>query len=65
LARPASYITFETSSKDGRSHKVKVKMDVSADLAVNMSSQEVATKVLPNTAGGLKLMSAGSVEQKS
>jgi len=64
LARPASYVTFETSAKDGRSHKVKVKMDVSADLAVNMTSQEVATKVLPNTAGGLKLMSAGSVEQK-
>ena len=64
LARPASYITFEAKSQDNRSHSVKVKFEVSADLAVNMPTQEVITQVQANTPKGLQLVSAGSKSQK-
>nr|WP_157547205.1 glutaminase family protein [Niabella soli] len=61
LARPVSYITFATTSKDGMAHAVEILLNTSTDLAVNTPGQEVqATKL---SAGGLSLLKAGTLAQ--
>lgn len=41
LARPASYITFKVSSIDGKSHKVSIYFDITAEWCVNNTRQKV------------------------
>ncbi len=41
LSRPASYVTFNVRSTDGKPHHVKLYFDVSAELCVNTPDQKV------------------------
>lgn len=61
MARPVSYISFNTSSTDGKPHKVEVLLNTSSNLAVNVPSQEVvATKYAANN---LSILKAGTTAQ--
>ncbi|MGN6248237.1 MAG: glutaminase domain-containing protein [Ginsengibacter sp.] len=61
LARPVSYVTFDASSKDNKTHSVKIYFGASTDIAVNVPTQEVKASVVPNK--DLKILKAGTVTQ--
>lgn len=61
LSRPVSYITTGVKSNDGKSHAVQVYVGVATNIAVNVPTQEVATKQY--TAEGLSILKAGTKEQ--
>ena len=61
MSRPVTYLTWEASATDGRSHQVSVYFDCTAELAVNTTDQRVTwtrAKV-----GDLKVLSVGSQQQ--
>jgi len=62
LSRPASYLTWEVASIDGREHQVELYYDNSAELVVNEPDQEV-TWSRPSVAGMESTMTIGSTEQ--
>lgn len=41
MSRPASYVSYEISGKDGKDHKARIYLDISAEAAVNTSDQTV------------------------
>lgn len=41
MSRPVSYISYEVSAKDGKSHKAQIYLDITAEAAVNTSDQTV------------------------
>ena len=61
LSRPASYITWEVQSADGRNHIVGVYFDASSDLVVNSPDQPVVWSRFE--LGGLKVLRIGSQQQ--
>lgn len=61
LARPVSYITFNTKSNDGKAHKVEILFNASSNLAVNTPSQEVTANKYATKK--LSVLKAGTVEQ--
>ena len=61
LSRPASYITWEVQSADGRVHAVEVYFDASSDLVVNSLDQPAVWS--RSELGGLKVLRIGSQEQ--
>ncbi len=61
MARPVSYITAKVKSNDGKEHDVKLYLGVSANLAVNMVSQEVAASAYQYK--DLSVLKAGTVSQ--
>lgn len=61
LSRPASYVSFNVRSNDGARHAVAVSFGVSTDMAVNVPTQEVATRQYVSQ--GLSLLKAGTVSQ--
>ena len=50
LARPATYLTWEIRSADGRPHAVQIYFDCGTELAVNTPDQKVVCD-RPNVAG--------------
>lgn len=61
IARPVSYITFNTSSNDGKAHKVELLFNASSNLAVNTTSQEVQAETY--TAKDLSVLKVGTTSQ--
>ncbi len=61
LARPATYLTWEARSTDGKDHQIMVYFDASAEAAVNKPEQQVQVKRLQLP--GLSVMGVGTVEQ--
>lgn len=61
LARPVSYVTFDASSNDNKTHSVKIYFGASTDIAVIVPTQEVKAFVVPNR--DLKILKAGTVAQ--
>ena len=61
LSRPISYISYHVKSNDGQLHKVQIYLGVSNDIAINITSQEVAAQQL--TSVNLSLLKAGTVAQ--
>ncbi|GMA62913.1 DUF4965 domain-containing protein [Alicyclobacillus fastidiosus] len=61
LSRPASYVTFEVQSKDGRDHDVKIYFDVSAEWCVDSTNQAVVAQQM--TDNGLRVMAIGHEQQ--
>ncbi|WP_082915342.1 glutaminase family protein [Arachidicoccus ginsenosidimutans] len=61
VSRPVSYVTFNATSNDGKTHDVQVYFGASSDVAVNTSKQEVAASVA-NTSN-LKLLKTGTTSQ--
>ena len=62
LSRPASYITFDVRSNDGKKHDVRIYFDATGEWAVNRPDQLVEWSRL--TAGGLDVLRIGTQEQK-
>ena len=62
VARPASYITFITTSRDSKPHTSKLRFNMGNELVVNKPEQIVASKTVETL--HLKGFSAGSVDQK-
>jgi hypothetical protein len=61
LSRPVSYISFRISSNDGKSHRARLHFVASANLAVNVPSQEVVSSKL--STASLNLLKSGTKEQ--
>ncbi|MDP4130423.1 MAG: DUF4965 domain-containing protein [Bacteroidota bacterium] len=61
LSRPVSYVAFQISSNDHRTHTAQLYFSASADLAVNVPGQEVVSSKLSTAA--LDLMKAGTKDQ--
>ncbi|UII21466.1 glutaminase family protein [Fulvivirga ligni] len=61
MSRPVSYINYAVKSNDGKEHKVKVRLDASAMIAVNTPAQKVEAETL--TEGGLTILKAGTQAQ--
>lgn len=62
LARPASYITFDTRSVDKASHDVKLWLALSGTISTDKPNQEVQTAV--ETVDGLLIQSVGTTAQQ-
>jgi hypothetical protein len=63
LARPVTYLTWESRSADGKPHEVSIYEDTSAALAVNKSSQPVIGSRPRMRSAGLAALRFGSAEQ--
>ncbi|WP_207514106.1 glutaminase family protein [Longitalea luteola] len=65
LTRPVSYITAILTSNDGKTHEVRVTLNISTNVCINKPEQEVAVQKYVASAGGqvLNVLKAGSVEQ--
>lgn len=61
LSRPATYLTWQVSSADGKPHRVEVYYDNTAELAVNTSDEAVTWK--SETAGNLDVLRMGTSAQ--
>lgn len=61
LSRPISYISCKVRSTDRASHSVQLQFDVSSDLAVNKSDQQVEAQQF--TSKGLSILKAGTTSQ--
>lgn len=61
LTRPVSYITYKVTPKDGKSHKARVLLSASSNIAVNEPNQEVKAVVLKAT--GVSLLKVGTKQQ--
>jgi hypothetical protein len=61
LSRPATYITWEIQSADGRDHAVEVYFDASSDLVVNSPDQPVVWSRV--RLGNLEVLRIGSQQQ--
>jgi hypothetical protein len=61
LSRPITYITWNISSADGKSHAVQLYFDCSGEIAVDQADQQIKWEIsdLP----GLKAIKVGSVDQ--
>lgn len=62
LARPASYITFKAASTDGKSHRLSIYYDITAEWCVNNTRQEVQTGSR-SLGSDIICVSAGTTEQ--
>lgn len=62
LSRPVTYVIFETRSTDGRPHRVSLRFDCGAQLAVNTVEQRVTWSRLK--IDDLQALRVGSVEQQ-
>ncbi len=62
LSRPASYITYDVQSNDGKSHDVQLLLGVSGNISSNFPTQEVEIK--KDISDGLLLQSIGTQSQK-
>jgi hypothetical protein len=60
-ARPVTYVTLGTRSRDGKPHAVQVFFGASGSLASNTPQQEVVTKT--GTTAGLRYQAVGTKEQ--
>jgi hypothetical protein len=61
LSRPVSYVNAQVKSNDGKTHKVKLYLDASSDIAANTVTQPmVAEKYF---SGNLSILKAGTKEQ--
>jgi len=60
-SRPVTYVTWQAHSTDGHTHEAQVYLDASAEIAVNVPSQEV--RYLSPSINGLAVAAVGSVEQ--
>ncbi len=61
LSRPLTYITWNISSADGKSHTAELYFDCSGEVAVDQADQQVIWEV--NDLNGLKAIKVGSVDQ--
>lgn len=61
LSRPLSYLTWDVSATDGKSHSVALYVDASSALTVNVPEQEVVWK--REKIGALTALKMGSREQ--
>jgi len=61
VSRPVNYVTFQARSADNAQHEVQVFFEASPKLAVDSSSQPVATE--SGKQGGVKYARAGTIEQ--
>jgi hypothetical protein len=61
LTRPASYVTFDVRSADGKPHNVQLYFDISAEWVVNETSQSVTWSRV--AVPGSDAMQLGSVDQ--
>ena len=61
LSRPVNYISYDVTSKDGKSHDVQVFFEMTPEWAVNRPSQEVEVSTGSN--GELAYVKAGTTEQ--
>lgn len=61
LSRPASYITWQVSSTDGKAHAVQLYFDATMEAAVNEPQQKVTWGRLRSEQ--LEVLSAGTLEQ--
>lgn len=61
LSRPATYLTWDVRSGDGRAHAVSLYFDASAQLAVNVPAQLVVWR--RQRVGGLTALRIGTEEQ--
>ncbi len=61
LARPASYVTFEVASNDGKAHETTLTFGASGMISTNTPYQEVAMK--QQSQNGLMIQSVGTTEQ--
>lgn len=62
LSRPASYITYDVQSNDGKSHQMQLLLGVSGNISSNFPTQEVEIKSV--NSDGLLLQSIGTRSQK-
>ncbi|MGF7214516.1 hypothetical protein GGR92_000656 [Spirosoma lacussanchae] len=60
-ARPVTYVTFETSARDGKSHTVQVFFGASATVATNTPGQDVITDA--GRTAGLRWLNVGTQQQ--
>jgi len=61
MSRPATYLTFDAQSADGRAHKVSLYFDITAEWVVNTTFQKVIWS-RPKV-GGLDVLAFGSQQQ--
>ncbi len=61
LSRPVSYISFQISDGDHRTHKVQLHFIASANLAVNLAAQDVQSTKL--STASLNLLRSGTRDQ--
>lgn len=62
LSRPASYMTFRVRSADGKPHRVQLYMDMTAELCVHTTDQEVRWSRV-DAGSRIAAMRVGTVEQ--
>lgn len=62
MTRPASYITFTASSRDGQPHQVSLLLGAGANIAVNKGSEPVKGERI--ALNGLDVLKAGTQQQK-
>jgi len=62
LGRPASYLTFDVVSNDGKTHDVSVYIDLTAEWCVDVPIQEV-TAHRQTLADGMAVLSMGTKQQ--
>lgn len=62
LSQPISYLTFNVKSLDGKKHQVSLELEVSSDLVVDRSGENVNGTV--STINGLQVAKIGSQAQK-
>jgi hypothetical protein len=62
LARPASYVTISALSNDGQSHEVQIYYDITAELCVDVSIQEVVAS-RKNLKDGSQVLRVGTEKQ--
>jgi hypothetical protein len=62
LSRPASYLTWDVASVDGKEHDVAVYLEAGSELAVNTTAQEVVWA--KEAAGNLNLLKVGRKDQE-
>lgn len=62
LARPASYLTFKSASKDGKAHDVKIWFALSGKVSADKANQEV--KVATEDHDQLLIQSVGTTSQQ-
>jgi hypothetical protein len=61
LSRPATYVSFDVRSSDGKQHAVSIYFDASTQLAVNTDQEQVVTA--RSKIGGMQVLRAGTTEQ--
>lgn len=62
LSRPVTYLTWEATARDDKSHQVTVYFDAASEVAVNEPKQAVTWST--ERFGSLEVVACGSVEQR-